>query len=70
MTKKTKFARPELGNPPAVKIETRLLDKLKVHWMIKENHWRPLVRIGATFTVCGNKVFLFGGYNKTALNDL
>jgi len=29
-----------------------------------------MVRLGGTLVLCGNKVFLFGGFNKQALNDL
>jgi hypothetical protein len=43
---------------------------MRCHWAIIETNWRPCVRFGGTFTVCGSRVFLFGGYNKLALNDL
>ena len=40
------------------------------HWSIKENIWKPPVRIGSSMTLCNNRVYLFGGYNKVAMNDL
>lgn len=46
------------------------LDKIKCYWSIKENVWKPAVRIGSTMTVCNSLIFLFGGYNRLALNDL
>ena len=65
-----KFSRPELGGVPAVKIDTQVLESIKGFWSIKENIWKPPVRIGSTLTVCGNRLFLFGGYNKMAMNDV
>ena len=37
---------------------------------MRENVWKPPVRIGSTLTLCGNKLVLFGGFNKAALNDI
>ena len=54
-----------------MKIDAKVLPKIKCHWSIHECiNWRPIVRAGATLTVCGNKVVLFGGYNKLAMNDI
>jgi hypothetical protein len=61
----------ELGNPPAMRIDAKALEKFRCHWSIKENEgWKPCVRIGATLTHCGTKALLFGGYNKVAQNDI
>jgi len=40
------------------------------HWEIKENIWFPPIRIGATMTDIGHKIIMFGGYSKSALNDI
>ena len=68
--KKKRLEKPELGNPPSVKLDCKTLEKLKCHWMIRENLWKPAVRIGATITTCNNKAYLFGGYNTVSLNDI
>jgi N-acetylneuraminic acid mutarotase len=44
---------------------------MKCHWTIKENIWKPSVRIGSALTLCANnRLYLFGGYNRLATNDL
>lgn len=58
--------RNEVGNSVSVKIDLKVLDKLRCHWVIKENGWRPNVRFGSTLTVCANRIYLFGGYAKNA----
>lgn len=65
-----KNQKPELGNPPSVKLEVKHLEKMTCHWMIRENLWKPPVRIGATITNCNGRVYLFGGYNTQSLNDI
>ena len=52
------------------KMDVKTLSKMKSHWYIQEVVWRPIVRSGPTLTTCGSKLFLFGGYNKLALNDI
>jgi N-acetylneuraminic acid mutarotase len=60
-----------LGGYPATKLEPKILEKMKGHWTIKENIWKPSVRIGSALTLCaGNRLYLFGGYNKMATSDL
>ena len=43
---------------------------MKCFWCIKENVWKPAVRIGSTLNCCNGRLYLFGGYNKLAMNDL
>jgi N-acetylneuraminic acid mutarotase len=68
--KKDKYLKPELGGYPSTKIDAKVLEKMKCHWSIKDNAWKPPVRIGSSLTLCGNKIFMFGGFSKVALNDV
>jgi len=52
------------------KLDKQAMATLKAYWSIKENMWHPVVRIGGSLTLCGQKVFMFGGYNLGPLNDL
>lgn len=53
-----------------MKFDSKNLKALTAHWMIRENMWKPPVRISATLTKCGNKVYLFGGFSTVSLNDI
>lgn len=54
----------------SVRMDGKILENIKCYWSVKKNVWRPPVRIGATLTLCGNRIYMFGGYNKLAMNDL
>ena len=43
---------------------------MKGYWTVKENYWKPPVRLGSNLVCYGNKIYMFGGYNKQAINDL
>lgn len=43
---------------------------MKCHWTIRENVWKPPVRIGSTITNCNGRPYLFGGYNTQSMNDI
>ena len=47
-----------------------VLSKFNCKWMIKENTHPPAVRLATDMTLLGNKIYMFGGYNKNALNEL
>lgn len=69
--KKDRHIANEIGNPPSGKLDAKVLENYKCHWVIKENDgWKPCVRSAATLINVGNKAIMFGGYNKVALQDL
>jgi hypothetical protein len=71
--KKEKGVIPELGAPASASSHPLTMEKktnMKGNWSIKENTWKPAIRIGATLTTCANRILLFGGYSKSALNEV
>ena len=59
-----------LGQKVSVPMTRQVLQKISCHWRVIQNNVFPPVRIAGTFTQCGNKVLLFGGFGKCPLNDL
>jgi hypothetical protein len=56
--------RPEIGSIPTIRLEHKILEKMKCYCKVKENLWKPPVRFGASLTNCGGRVYMFGGYSN------